>query len=228
MMTPLHLDAVLAGSTGAPGRRPGRGFGRRLGALAALALALLGLGACSVDRRSGEYRCTDPAQCPSGMCDQGWCVPAAGQSDAAPAGIDAAPQPGCPAVCSRCGLNTCVIECDGAGACPDLVTCPPGWDCEVECLGDQSCGEGVSCGQATSCEVTCEGTGACAAGVTCGAGPCEVDCRGLGSCLSIDCEQSCACDTACEDGAPCALSCPDRGGTCQRNGACSSAGCNNC
>jgi hypothetical protein len=221
MMTPRHLDAVLARSTGASGRGFGRGFGAL--AAAALALALLGLGACSVDRRSGEYRCTDPAQCPSGMCDQGWCVPGAPM-----ARPDAAPQPGCPAVCSRCGLDTCFIECDGAGACPDLVTCPPGWDCEVECLGDQSCAEGVSCGQATSCEVTCEGTGACAAGVTCGLGLCEVDCRGLGACLSIDCEQSCSCDTQCDDGAPCALSCPDRGATCQRNGQCSSAGCTNC
>jgi hypothetical protein len=217
MMTPRHVHAVLVRSTP----------GRRLGAVAvmAVALALLGLGACSVDRRSDGYaRCTNPAQCPSGMCDRGWCVPGG-----PPVNVpDAAPQPGCPAVCSECNAGTCVIACNGEDACPDLVTCPAGWACEVECQGPQSCDAGVSCGDATRCEVSCDGIGACGGGVTCGTGPCEIECRGVGACQTIDCSESCACDTDCADGAACALSCPDHTDMCQRNAECTSAGCNIC
>jgi hypothetical protein len=224
MMTPRHVYSVLVRST--PGRRLG------VVAVMVVALALLGLGACSVDRRSDGYaRCTNPAQCPSGMCDRGWCVPIMGGDapDAQPGQpIDAAPQPNCPEVCSACNGGTCVIACNEDGACPDLVTCPVGWPCEVECQGDQSCGDGVSCTDATSCDVSCDGVGACGGGVTCGPGPCEVECRGFGACQTIDCSQSCACDTDCANGAACALSCPDHTDMCQRNAECTSAGCNVC
>jgi hypothetical protein len=225
MMTPRHAHAVPVRST----------LGRCLGPVAAMvmALALLGLGACSVDRRSDEYaRCTSPSQCPSGMCDRGWCVPIGepgNPPDATPGTPpDATPEPGCPAVCTECNGNLCIIECDGPGTCPDLVVCPPGRPCEVECQGDQSCADGVSCSDATSCDVSCSGVGTCGDGVTCGPGPCQVECRGFGACQTIDCSESCACDTDCANGAACALSCPDRGGVCQRNAECSSASCNEC
>jgi hypothetical protein len=233
-MTARPAHAVLARSASVPR------FGGRFGALAALAvaLALLGLGACSVNRRSDEYaRCSNPAQCPSGMCDQGVCVPVGAPGDAAPgtasdarpgAGIDAGPQPACPSVCSECNNDTCLIACAGPNACPVLVTCPAGWECEVECLGDQSCPAGVSCGQAKSCAVLCDGNGACEAGVSCGPGPCDVECLGLSACLVIDCSESCACDTECDDGAVCTRQCPARGANCQRNEECSSFGCDEC
>ena len=228
-MTPRHADAVLGHLAS----------GRSLGALAAaaIALVLLGLGACSVDRRSGEYRCDNAGQCPSRQCNDGWCVPLPSAGDAAPPGstdamatpIDAAPGPGaCPAVCSACEDDTCYIDCEGTGRCPDRVACPAGWDCDVACLGIQACAAGVSCGDAVSCSVRCEGSSACAGGVTCGAGACSIECVGAGACLTLDCSESCACDTACEAGALCARECPDRGNACRRNGECSSTACNNC
>jgi hypothetical protein len=231
MMTTRRADAVLVRFAS----------GRRLGALAAMAIALvlLGLGACSVDRRSDEYRCKNPGQCPSRQCNDGWCVPVPDPVDAAPGAspdgmvtpvpIDAAPQPDeCPAVCSSCDNDTCYIECGGLGSCPALVACPAGWQCDVACLGIQACAAGVRCGDAVSCEVLCEGSGACMGGVTCGAGPCSVECLGLSACFTIDCSESCACDTSCEDGALCTHACPDRGGACRRDGECDSTGCDNC
>jgi hypothetical protein len=230
MMTLRHADAVLARSSP----------GRRLGALAAtaMALALLGLGACSVDRRSDEYRCTDPSQCPSGMCDQGWCVPVAGPGDDAagpvpsdamgtPGPDDAAP--GCPAVCTSCDEDTCNIECEAPDSCPTPVVCPAGWECDVACLGTRSCAAGVRCEDATSCAVRCQGSGTCTPGVTCGAGRCNVECRGPGACFAIDCGQSCACDTECGNGAICGRNCPEHDAECQEaDGECDSTGCDVC
>lgn len=211
----------------------------RAGALAALALALLCLAACGVDRRSDEYlRCENPSQCPSRMCDRGWCVPptAVGSVDAAtpgtpdamvtPAPVDAATV--CPAVCTSCEDGVCIIACHGSGSCPGQIVCPAGWPCEVECVGIETCGAGVSCGDATECAVRCQGAGSCMSGVFCGAGPCDVDCSGPGACLVIACSGSCACDTECGNGALCTRECPEPSSSCQSDGECSSSDCDTC
>ena len=202
-------------------RQASTGVARGCLGLIAVALALASLGGCGVDRRSSVYRCDNQSDC-SGerVCQQGWCV--------VPGIVDAGPPPGCPAVCAACVSGTCVIECEDAQDCLGEIQCPPGLDCDVTCVGDQRCAGGVDCSQADDCTVDCDGTGACGGGVICGTGACSVECGGLGACLGgIDCSASCACDTDCEIGCG-ELSCPGGAGQCERNGECSSAGCNSC
>lgn len=189
----------------------------------AAALMLAILAGCSVDRRSSSYRCDVPSDCSGGrVCQQGWCVVAAG--------VDAAVPPACPAVCTSCVGGTCVIDCQNAQDCPDTVVCPPDLNCDVTCTGNQRCADGVDCSAALDCSIACDGIGACAGGVTCGSGACDVNCTGQGACLSgVDCSASCACDTDCGSDVGCGTpSCPGGGGQCERSGECSSAGCDFC
>jgi hypothetical protein len=193
---------------------------RVLRGLVAAALMLGCLAGCSVDRRSGAYRCEDPSECSEGrVCQQGWCV------------VGSAPDagPSCPAACTSCVAGRCVITCASAQDCPSRVVCPAGLDCDVTCTGNQRCTDGVDCSRAGDCTIVCEGVGACAAGVTCGSGACDVECSGVGACaLGIDCSASCACDTECEDDVCAAPACPGDEGECERSGECSSAGCDFC
>ncbi|ACY14924.1 hypothetical protein [Haliangium ochraceum] len=186
--------------------------------LAALVLAGAALLGCGVDRRSDAYRCdTAGASCSDGReCMDGWCV--------VPAGT------GCPAVCTSCDGATCQVSCLTEDGCADTVVCPEGMNCEVSCGGAGSCAGGVDCDGAVSCQVLCSGASACAGLVACGAGACNVNCEGDESCAEgIDCSLSCACDTDCDGDNACPeVSCPDRGGTCTRNGECRSNGCDVC
>lgn len=192
---------------------------------------LLGMVApgCTVDTRSGDYRCQNSNDCPQGRtCEMGWCV-VTGQSTA-----DGASNSPCDPACSECKQDgTCVIDCDGLGTCDGAVACPAGVPCEVRCTGNGSCAGGVDCQDASACTVLCEGTISCDSPLVCGAGPCTVECTGTGSCGgSIDCENACACDTSCGGIGACAggVTCP-RNDMCMSEDQCSStvsASCNRC
>ncbi len=206
-------------------RRPhlaGRTMSRSLPAIAVAAL-LAWATACSIDTRSELFRCDGVGGCPSGrVCQSGWCVASATGDDAGggsvtDSGVDiadagAAPQdsappvpdagdpdaPGCPAVCSECVDDRCIIDCTDDGSCEDRVVCPPGLACTVLCDGIQSCEGGIDCTAATSCDLSCTSREACAGSIECGAGLCTVECSARDTCGGgLDCTLSCSCDTRC-------------------------------
>lgn len=198
--------------------------------MAALA-AILGSAGCWVDRRSDALRCDDQGICPDGRsCEMGWCVVASGPAPVIDAmAIDAIADV-CPAGCTTCSAELCIIECDQLGECNQEVACPAGMACEVRCTGAGSCLMGVVCDSAADCTVVCSNTASCAGPVTCGAGACNVDCSGMSSCAGgVECSESCACTTSCSGAGACAeaLACPE---DCARNGECrnTGAGCNDC
>jgi hypothetical protein len=169
--------------------------------IAGLMLAVVAVSSCSINHRSGEYECSNNADCSDGRsCNGGLCVFA---------GIDA-PSPGdggmkldaevCPSQCSSCnpGTRTCTIDCAAGSICSGVVvTCPAGWNCDVRCNTTNSCRSGVNCPTgAFTCNVQCSGNSACR-GVMCGAAKCNVMCTGQNSCRGVNCGASCACDVTC-------------------------------
>lgn len=148
---------------------------------AALAAALAG---CGIDPRSDDLRCgPGMGACPQGRdCVEGWCVVDPGEVDAGGDGpmIDG---PECPATCSRCTGNTCIIECNDPGECDARVICPEDMDCDVRCELEGSCTSGVLCGGAGRCTISCGGANSCAGDLTCTAAcACTTTCSGAGSC----------------------------------------------
>lgn len=185
----------------------------RIFAVALLAAALAA--GCSFDRRSSQFRCDEGQSCGDGrVCEAGWCVePVGGQQDGGGGGGDAgidAPFV-CPAECTSCIDDLCVINCTTAGACPELVVCPAGVRCKVEC-GDSACGAGIDCSAAQSCRIECPANQACAGPITCSPGFCRIECDGADSCTGgLDCSSSCACDTFCTGTGSCTTppTCPN-------------------
>jgi hypothetical protein len=161
---------------------------------AALILAAFA-SACTIDTRSGAFRCDPSGTCPSGrMCSAGWCV-STGAPDANPNEPDAA---SCPSECSSCVAGACVIRCDTDNSCASKITCPAGMPCNVECIGTNTCNGGIDCASASACTIACSGQMSCTMGATCGAGACDVTCGGKKACLgAIDCANSCQCDVTC-------------------------------
>jgi hypothetical protein len=177
-----------------------------------VALAVLAVG-CSFDRRSGAFRCDSGEACgPERVCQDGWCVSTSqpladgggdGDGDGDAGGPDGAFA--CPADCTRCDGDLCVMDCSVSGSCATEVVCPAGVRCKVEC-GTASCGAGIDCSAAASCRIECPNDQACAGLITCGPGFCRVECGGLDSCTGgIDCSGSCACDTFCTGAGSCAV-----------------------
>jgi len=196
------------------------------------AAASLGLGACSINHRSGDFACTAQADCATGkVCSDGFCV--AVDSGGVP---DARVSDGgqCPAQCTSCdtGSKTCVVDCAvNPATCNQQINCPAGWSCKVACSTASSCRSGVSCAAGKACDVTCSGSQSCR-NVTCGTGACTVDCSGPGSCRNVSCGLACACDVTCAPGSTCqGLACKSLQCTVQLQPfECTSktAGCNSC
>jgi hypothetical protein len=185
---------------------------------AAAALAAL-LAACGIDSRSQDYECTQTADCTDGrVCRSGWCVVGSGGAgaDAGPpatpdAGNSAPDASSCPAGCTRCEDDTCVVECIEDDSCGDPVVCPPGLPCLVVCEGIGSCAAGIDCSAAASCDLRCTSREACNGEIRCGEGRCSVTCSARDTCAGgVDCTDSCACETSCDGVQACALApeCP--------------------
>lgn len=113
---------------------------------------------------------------------------------------------GCPAVCTRCAENRCIIDCGGAVPCPKTVVCPPGLACRVLCESDagKTCdGRTVDCTQATSCRVDCNGVkDTCDEVKILAAGnPLCITCKGAdAACDKITCATSATCTRICAGG----------------------------
>jgi len=193
----------------------------------ALVLALGALAACTVDRRSEQFRCTASDPCDDGRrCQDGWCVLA----DPADAGPDAFV---CPAVCDSCAAGVCIVECGGSSDCAARVVCPPGLPCRVRCDGNSSCAGGVDCRAATVCDIECVANGACQGMITCGDGACRVTCTLNSTCTGgVDCRGACACDVMCAGVGACVPEalCPPLGEMCDTGAGCRSApqSCDTC
>jgi hypothetical protein len=206
----------------------------RLALIAAIGGLLIS--GCSFDRRTSAFRCDQGEPCGDGrVCQAGWCVEVGGPgSDADVPGGDGGPDAAfvCPAACSRCDLDTCVMNCDADGSCPDLVVCPVGVKCKVECGGASSCAAGVDCSDAASCVIECSNNLACAGPISCGDFRCRVECDGADSCGGgIDCTDACQCDVLCGGTGSCVMPamCPFAG-QCAPSPECTSiqGNCNEC
>ena len=153
----------------------------------AFALALVhGQVGCTIDTRSDLYDCAGPSDCDADrLCIDGFCISSEIVGCTAPDRVN------------------CTFSCTEAGACPDQIVCPSGYQCRVEC-GDDGCAGGIDCTAATSCSVACAGGAACAGPITCGAGFCTVDCSIAGACTAaIDCGQASTCDIQCRSANTC-------------------------
>lgn len=181
-------------------------------------LVLLGLAACSVDHRSGDFVCTRTADCTGNrVCVDGFCVDptapdAAGGIDGRPGTVDARVDADlCPPECTTCdpAAHSCFIDCSGNSDCNSTVHCPTGWSCQIQCDGDNSCRNGIDCRDADACTISCGGQSSCR-GVVCGFGPCDIQCTAENACRNIDCQASCACDVLCAVQGTCgdSISCP--------------------
>ena len=178
------------------------------------------LAGCPFQRRSEGYACDGPGDCGDGrVCSAGWCIESGdgGQAvaDADPDAPDAHVGPDssfvCPPTCSRCDVDTCVMDCAVSDACATEVVCPPGVKCRVECTGKNSCGGGIDCTTASECLVICIGNDSCDSLISCGTGPCRVNCTSPSTCTAgIDCADSCRCDTLCSGANSCTIppTCP--------------------
>lgn len=209
-----------------------------IGWLAAIVLALVIIGSCSINHRSSDYECSTPSDCdqfPGRTCVDGFCVGGTSPVDARVGDgpvVDAhpdAPPDGaaCPVQCSSCnlGTHTCTIDCS-INSCNDNVVCPAGWNCSIGCNTANSCAHGIDCSDATSCKVTCSGASSCR-DLDCGDGKCSVTCSGNNSCRDMDCSNSCSCDVSCGTFASCeATVCPEGCGL--GAGRCSSMLSNQC
>ena len=208
-------------------------------ALAVAGVAAVIAASCSIDTRSGAFRC-DNGTCPSGrVCQAGWCV-STGTPDTPPgtpdSSIDGAGHPDaftCPSACSSCNGTTCIIDCTTDGSCTSQIVCPPGIPCMVDCAGVGACAGGVQCTESSSCSVSCGGSTSCAGAIDCGAGKCSVSCGGPNSCAGvIDCATSCRCDTSCGGTGSCKQTplCPAPTSQCRSGKICTSApsACHSC
>ena len=206
---------------------------RKSGAGVALAaITVAALMSCDFQRRSAGYACDSQDDCSGGrVCSGGWCVEGdGGQSiaDADPNAPDTGPDAlvTCPAGCSRCDLDTCVVECLTNDSCAEPVVCPPGIPCRVECTGKNTCNGGIDCGDSTDCLVNCIGNDSCQGLITCGTLPCRVNCLETATCaMGIDCDESCKCDTVCSGDGACAVppTCPSAQCTDSGTGECDSS-----
>jgi len=208
--------------------------------LAAVAIALVMAGSCSINHKSSEFECATQADCAgfaNRTCTDGFCVlqttPIDASVDTLPPSdsTDARPDSAvCPPGCTSCNQerHECTIDC-AVTSCNAEVVCPTGWACVIGCTTANSCRSGIDCTEATGCTVTCSGAQACR-DLACGEGACKVACTGLGACRNMDCSDACACDLSCAPGvAACAdTTCPFG---CGGGGRCSSTqlpGCNTC
>ena len=74
-----------------------------------------------------------------------------------------APGGNCPAECTACQGNKCLIQCDGQAECANkTITCPMNFDCQVVCSGQQGCqGSMLVCPSGYACDVSCGEVEAC-------------------------------------------------------------------
>lgn len=201
--------------------------------LAAVTVAVVTFGSCSVNHRSGEFACRTDLDCASDrFCANNLCVL---NNPVDAGGID---NGGCPANCTSCDgpTHTCVIECLNNDVCRRPIVCAPGWNCAIHCDDDSSCRAGIDCRDAASCDVMCNGDMSCrnatcgdgtctfacngmdsCTGIACGTGACKVDCNGTDSCeannggagFGVNCSNACACDVTCGFDSACApVVCP--------------------
>ena len=205
----------------------------------AAAALVIALAACTVDTRSGPFRCDDGVCDDGRICERGWCVETSL--------VDAAPFV-CPGSCDRCEGNLCVVECDSAddcgevtcpadlpcqvrctgfASCPDPVDCDDASACDVLCLGEQSCAGGVECAEDGGCSVSCDGEDSCLGAITSGDGATQVSCDGPDSCGGgVDCTGACSCDVdcgglgSCQVPAACPNNCGDGDGCRNNTGNC--------
>lgn len=179
--------------------------------LVAMAMLVVGLAGCSVDRRSSAFACGGTPDCSGGrVCVDSFCVLPGDGSGA------------CPEDCTRCEGGTCYLDCSKQDC--DRFDCPSGWKCNITC-GQGRC-TNIDCGT-SDCDVLCEGTNACD-DVDCGTGRCSVTCSGRLSCMALDCEDACACDVSCVGALACTdVACPQG---CAAGNGCSAtaATCNTC
>jgi hypothetical protein len=196
--------------------------------------------ACSVDRRSEQFACTEPTDCEAGRrCIEGWCVLGTdGPIVDGPPGADDASSDAptdafqCPPACTRCDGDVCVFECTEPNSCSTRIVCPPGVACHVRCSGAAACAGGVDCASATTCQIQCATEGTCRGALLCGDGPCNISCSGAGSCIAgVNCESSCSCSVTCQGSNSCspAAACP--ADACRAGSGCKtdpSAACNTC
>lgn len=196
---------------------------RAAAATAATALALFVAG-CSVDTRSGAFRCTDTTDCSGDrVCESGWCV-SSSLADAGDVGTDA---DSCPAVCDDCANGICTVNCNSPGACSGDIDCPDGLPCEIHCFGDGSCSGDIACPPGDEdCTIRCRGLGSCSGDITSGDGDTEIRCPGADSCNgAIDCSDACECGLSCggvntcQDSVVCPSGCDDGDG-CSDSGSC--------
>jgi len=177
--------------------------------IAAIVVALVAVGSCSIEHRTGALVCETQADCPSDrLCREGYCI-FTGPIDA---GVDSSKDGppdalACPRECTSCDLEmmTCLIDCDKT-TCTNAnvpVKCPAGWDCTINCSTQNSC-RNLDCTQGHSCTVTCKGVSSCRDAICGNDRPCDFTCTGEQSCRNVNCDASCGCDVRCEA----ALSCP--------------------
>lgn len=67
-------------------------------------------------------------------------------------------QAACPAVCSTCQGDTCVIDCAGGGCNAASISCPSDRNCSIRCPGSGDCDDAeLHCPDANGCELLCGG-----------------------------------------------------------------------
>jgi len=134
---------------------------------------------------------------------------------------------GCPAACTRCNDNRCVIDCGGTdGGCAKNVVCPPGLACRVLCEseGGKPCEDlTIDCTQAKSCRIDCAGVKDICDGmkINAGSGAICLTCKGDdGACDQIQCATTSTCTRICDRGLGGACTNNTCGATCTGGAGC--------
>lgn len=154
-----------------------------------LAIAVVLVVACTVDRRSTSLECTTSGDCNNGRtCDQGYCVGSGG--------------PPCPKQCTSCSGTGTVQTCNITGTGSGTIACPAGFNCNVTCPVANACGT-VQC-TTDACTVNCMAAMSCGTiecSSSCG---CQVNCP-AGNCGTNNCPTG-AMGAACVNGSACSTS----------------------
>jgi hypothetical protein len=123
-----------------------------------LAVIVVAIAACTVDRASDKLKCSLPADCTGGRtCVDGYCVVGGAKLDA-PTNM----------ACDD-AAKTCTITGTGGAN----VTCPAGYTCTVECTATSGCNN-IDCTGAKACTIHCDAVNGCH-DISCGATPCTID-----------------------------------------------------